>query len=491
MTPPATRQPNILFLFPDQWRWDWLGCEGRVPVRTPNLDALAARGTRFTQCRTNSPLCAPARACLATGRRYEHTGVPDNKYDTRPEMGTIFQLLRNAGYRVATCGKNDLHKGANDFSDTGWVPRLGQLGFTEAIDQGGKWCVRNRIATGKPEAYSAYLRSRGCDTVYLRDMERREKIRQSPQGHILDVSPHDLSREDYCDDFCGRAAIELLDGIPVGAPWLLWVNFPGPHEPFDPPLELRQRYDGVTFPGPIPPPDSPSVHLQAERLRRAKTNGEVSSTDTVNDHQQIRRNYAAMIEGIDEWIGRLVQRITERGELDNTIIVFSSDHGEMLGDLGLWYKCCAFEGSVHVPLICAGPGIRAGATSYDLIEMIDLAATFAELAGLPVPPDWDARSFAPALRGEEFPSRDVQLSSLKDWKMIFDGRWKLIETQGAAPSLFDLANDPAEERDVAKDQPQIVDRLSRRLAEELSAAAAPAVSGGVTRSTKSTVKSHA
>src|SRR5690554_2983485 len=101
MTPPATRQPNILFLFPDQWRWDWLGCEGRVPVRTPNLDALAARGTRFTQCRTNSPLCAPARACLATGRRYEHTGVPDNKYDTRPEMGTIFQLLRNAGYRVA------------------------------------------------------------------------------------------------------------------------------------------------------------------------------------------------------------------------------------------------------------------------------------------------------------------------------------------------------------------------------------------------------
>src|SRR5690606_26806725 len=112
--------------------------------------------------------------------------------------------------------------------------------------------------------------------------------------------------------------------------------------------------------------------------------------------------YAAMIEGIDEWIGRLVQRITERGELDNTIIVFSSDHGEMLGDLGLWYKCCAFEGSVHVPLICAGPGIRAGATSNDLIEMIDLAATFAELAGLPAPPDWDARSFAPSLRGDAF-----------------------------------------------------------------------------------------
>lgn len=442
----SQRQPNFLFLFPDQWRWDWLGCEQAIGVRTPNLDALAARGVRFTQCRVNSPLCGPSRACLATGRRYERAGVRDNKQDTNLAHGTVFQILRNAGYRVATCGKNDLHKGSNHFTESGWHDCLAEYGFTEAVDQGGKWCVRNRIRDHLPEAYGAYLQQQDMDQVYFNDMQRRQDMRQSEQGHVIDTSPHDLPREHYTDDFCGRAALSLLDGLPVNDPWMLWVNFPGPHEPFDPPAELRKRYDGVTFPQPITGDQLPNGHLEYEYKIRYEDKNNVSTGHDPNDHQQIRRNYAAMIEGIDEWVGKIIEHVAQRGELDNTVIVFASDHGEMLGDHGLWYKCCAYEASIHVPLICAGPGISPHGTRHDaMIELIDLAATFIELAGESVPEDWDARSFANQLDDStSTPHRDLQFSSLKHWKCVFDGRWKLIQTQDAQPVLFDLETDPDE-----------------------------------------------
>src|SRR5690606_4432651 len=112
--PDTDRPPNFLFLFPDQWRWDWLGSEaspyGKVPVQTPNIDALAARGVRFGNCRSNSPLCSPARACLTQGLRYHRCGVPGNDHCTPTDRANLFQLLRERGYQTMTCGKSDLFK---------------------------------------------------------------------------------------------------------------------------------------------------------------------------------------------------------------------------------------------------------------------------------------------------------------------------------------------------------------------------------------------
>lgn len=437
--------PNILFLFPDQWRHNWLGCVGEIPVRTPNLDKLAARGTRFTQCRTNSPLCAPARACLALGARYENCGVTSNATDTDPNRTTVFNLLRDAGYRTATTGKNDLHKATYWKGLDGWTQLLGRYGFTEAREHSGKYDGVGNGAKSPICAHTSLLHAHGLMNELVADFKRRRTEATDATADWPTPTP----RRFYTDDVCGRNTCEMIRDFPLEGPWLMWANFPGPHDPFDPPRELQQRYDGVEFPAPV--------------------NGEDTFGDKPVNHQQLRRNYAAQCEGIDEWVGRILDTIEERGELDNTLVIFASDHGEMLGDHGRFTKMVAYEGSVHVPLIVAGPRVQAGATSSALIELIDVAATMLEVAGLPVPASWDARSFGPILHAEGEKHREVQLSALGDWKMITDGRWKLV-VQGEGTLLYDLANDAGETCDVAAQFPDEARRLEAQLHHELQIA---------------------
>ena len=444
--------PNVLFLFPDQWRWDWLGCHdgggtpyGEIPVRTPNLDALADRGVRFTQCRTNAPLCAPARACLAQGVRYERCGVPSNGVDTPTDRDTVFRRLRDAGYRVACTGKTDLQKHGLYKGLDGWTPAMGRLGFTESANQCGKWDAVQSGSTTPADPYMAHLHAAGLAATHVADYNRRREDRKQ---QVISTFPTPLPRAACTDDFCGRQALDMLQRWPIDptgkhpAPWMLWVNFPGPHEPFDPPACLRARYDVVDFPPPVHQPDDA----------------------TPQNHVQLRRNYAAMCEGIDEWVGRLIDAVEARGELENTLIVFASDHGEMLGDHGRWSKAVPHEGAIHVPLIVAGPGVqepRRGTLCHEPIELIDISATLLAAAGLGVPNDWDARPLS--LWGGE--PRGVQHAALHEWRMVCDGRYKLVTREGdGEDELFDLEADPAETNNLIHKQPGVTDRLRDELA---------------------------
>lgn len=456
--PNHSDQPNILFLFPDQWRWDWLGCHdgsttpyGRIPVRTPHLDRLAQRGVRFTHCRTNSPLCAPARACLAQGVRYQRCRVPSNSFDTPTDSDTVFRRLRDAGYRTACTGKTDLQKRSHFKGLDGWTPAIGMLGFVESHDQCGKWDAVNSGRDRPADPYSAELHRTGWMNVHLADYDRRRTDLR--ERSLISADPSPLPRRLCTDDFAGRTALDMLQRWPVDhtgqhpAPWMLWVSFPGPHEPFDPPAELQRRYDGVEFPGPVdvPPHAAPQ------------------------DHPQLRRNYAAMCQGVDDWVGRLIAAVEARGEIDRTLIVFCSDHGENLGDHGRWNKNLPYDSSVRVPLILAGPGVPTAEVRDDLVELIDLSATMLVAAGLDVPAHWDARPIT--THGGR--PRDVQLSSLGKWRMICDGRWKLVRTEPSPTpwhpdptALFDLDADPAETTNVAADHPQVVESLTLRLSHE-------------------------
>ncbi|MFW5922909.1 MAG: sulfatase [Planctomycetota bacterium] len=149
-----------------------------------------------------------------------------------------------------------------------------------------------------------------------------------------------------------------------------------------------------------------------------------------------------MLDGMDEWVGRIIEEVEKRGERDNTIIVYSADHGEMLGDHGQWNKCDPREPSVHVPLLVSGPGVQKGVQSDALVELIDLGATFLDLAGTSVPDDWDARTIKPVLTGEKNDHRQQTVSALDGWRMIFDGRFKYIEHEGRPPKMYDLQSDP-------------------------------------------------
>ncbi len=445
----TAKQPNFLFLFPDQWRWDWLGCSGDdIPVKTPNLDKLAANGMRFTQCRTNSPVCAPARAALATAMRYHHCGVPNNGHNLDTSRDTYFKHLRDAGYRVAASGKTDLQKHGIWKGLDGWTTAMGQLGFTQAVNQAGKHDAVN-AGTQKPvDPYMAFLHEHQLAQVHADDYKRRGQILSSDrQGNDMkiDPTPSPFSSEHHTDDFCGRAAMDYLKQWAVGEPWHLWVNFPGPHEPYDPTVAQLAEYDGVRFADPVNP-------------------GPVA-----NDHQAIRRAYAAMITGIDDWVGRLIDQIQKRGEMDNTYIIFASDHGEMLGDHGRWNKAVAYEPSVHVPLIVSGPGIKPGKQCDALVELIDIAATITDLASLAVPESWDARSLRRLLLEDATAAhRDIQLSGLMNWAMIYDGQYKYIRTDNQADELYDLHADEIECNNLATHLPQIAEQLHERLTQELA-----------------------
>ncbi len=423
------RRPNILLLFPDQHRFDWTGANKALPLRTPHLDALAARGLTFSRAVVPSPLCAPSRACLAAGKEYGRCRVPSNKVDYPLDQATYYTLLRESGYHVAGCGKFDLHKATQDWGTDG-KRLLREWGFTDGIDNAGKRDAVRSGAEVPKDPYMAWLHRRGLAARHAADFRSRKSYAAT--------FPTPLPEEAYCDNWLARNGLELLRAVPTGTPWHLVVNFTGPHEPMDITAAMEKRWRGVPFPQP-------------------NRGGERFPPDT---HTAIRQNYAAMIENIDRWMGILLEEVRRRGEMENTLVVFSSDHGEMLGDHGRWGKSVPYQPSVGVPLVVAGPGVRH-AVSSALVSIVDLTATFLDYAGLPGPGDMDSRSLRPLLEGRATAHREYLLSGLEPWRMVWDGRYKLVESFGdEGRLLFDMEEDPLENRNIAAAAPEVVKRLA-------------------------------
>lgn len=434
-------QPNILFLFPDQHRPDWGGWNPDLPLRTPHLDFLGSRGVRFTRAVTPSPLCSPARACLATGMDYERCGVRGNGQNTSLDRPTYYRHLRDAGYRVAGVGKFDLHKADLDWGLDGSM-LLEEYGFTEGIDNEGKGDAvsSTRKNGGEPVGpYMHYLKERGLLQTHLDMYEGRKGLNFEAVTN--------LPEEAYCDNWIGGNALQFLDAFPEGRPWHLVVNFTGPHDPYDVTPAMRDAWKDVDIPPPVDHPDPGEASI---RIRR--------------------QNYAAMIENIDAWAGRLIEKVAARGELENTLIVYASDHGEMLGDHGRWQKSVWYTPSAGIPLIVAGPGVQEGVVSEALVSLHDLAATYLEAADAEVLPGSDARSLWPLLRGYASRHRDVACSALctgnRNWRMVTDGRYKLVLNKGEPPLLYDLKEDPDEISSCAGTHPEEVSRLSRIMHEK-------------------------
>jgi arylsulfatase A-like enzyme len=426
-----------------------------LPLRTPVLDQLASMGTRFTQAICPSPVCAPCRAALATGKAYDNCAVKHNGQDMPDGERTFYQILSESGYQVGGCGKFDLRKSAMSWGNSGQHPTEGgdvfdMWGFTHGLDSCGKHDGMNAYRQKKPEPYFHFLKQQGLDKVHFDDYNKR------PYSNSYEYTePTPLPDHAYADNWVGQHGLDIINGFERSRPWFIQVNFPGPHEPMDVTESMRKRWEDVdNFPQPYK-----CTKFGAEK------------------HLKIRRRYAAMIENIDIWLGKYVQAIQERGELENTIIIFSSDHGEMLGDHDLWMKTYPHQYSIGVPFVIAGPGVKQQVIEAPT-NILDINGTCLELARAGKPEDWDTESLVSVLRGQATGNREIVTSGLGTWRVAFDGRYKLSvgydyekrpkvkarEKRADGPVyLFDLSKDAMEETNIAEDYPEIVARLSRAL----------------------------
>lgn len=435
-------RPNILLIMDDQHRFDYLGCAGADFVSTPNIDWLATSGMHFTQCTTNAPICAPARIGLATGMQPTHVGALDNTAYLSPDIPTYYKRLRDADYRVGVVGKLDLAKPFPNNGRYGDRPRVFGFGFTHPEECEGKM---HAASSPKPFGpYTHFLHERGLLEAFYEDYQKRlqtDWIQGASHNSVLPV-------EAFEDIYIGQRAVRWIENVPDDYPWHLFVSFVSPHDPFDPPSPYADRYRHADMPESIPPDEDKPHHVHKRRLNL--------SSDEVT---HIRRQYCALITLIDDQIGAILDALVSRGMMENTLIIFVSDHGEMLGDHNLYKKHVAYEPAMRVPLIVSGLGIEGGQVSDALIELIDLNPTLCEYAGLPAQQGIDARSFYSLLRGQTTEHRENTVTAERHYRAIRTHNYKLIENYNDIFELYDLQTDPHENKNIAEENPELVKQM--------------------------------
>lgn len=438
-------QPNVLFLMDDQHRADWLGCAGASWLPTPHIDALASRGIRFSQATTTCPVCAPSRIGLASGIRPSRLGALDNDGVLPPQVPTFYQHFRDHGYRVGCVGKLDLLKGQNFNGREGRRPETYSWGFTDPLEIEGKMHA-GRFSTPQGP-YGQWLADQGLYEGFLQDYQRREKTGWV-KGALEDSV---LPEEAFSDVYIARESIAKMEHLHAsGYPWYLLVSFVGPHNPFDPPTSWAEKFRQADIPDPIDP--------EGEALPEVR---KLTRGLTIEEHRIARRQYAANIALIDHWVGELLQALDHLGATDNTLIVFCSDHGEMLGDHGRYTKSVPYEASIQVPMIIAGPGVSTG-VSDALVEMQDIHPTLTDLTGLPKLSRIDAKSFATCCEDPGADHREHTYCEHRGFRVIRTREWKLVLNDQAPEELYDLTRDPGEQTNVASEHPTLIAQMRDR-----------------------------
>lgn len=435
---------NVLFIMLDQLRHDWLGYRGADHVRTPNIDRIAALGMSFNQCITNSPVCAPARISLATGMRPHQLGALDNYAFLPMSRPTYYQRLRDRGYHVGCVGKLDLGKPDGYNGARGERPMTYSWGFTHPVECEGKIHAGRGNPPNGP--YTAWLKEKSEQMHQAFTDDYADRAGKGAAARLHDsVVPFGLCEDDYIGD----RAVELLQSFQScdDFPWHLFVSFVGPHNPFDPAPEFAEKWRDAPMPEAIPftPEGKPGCYVQ-------KTNSDGTAPEQI---LEARRQYTAYLEQIDHHVGRLLDTLEAAGELESTTIVFSADHGEMLGDHQRYTKSCPYEAAVRVPLIVAGPGLKRG-ESEALVELMDVAATICDVANTGEIPDADARSLLPLLKGEREEHRELGFSTHRGFAVFRDRQFKVVLRDNDIAELYDLEQDPDELQNLSSVKPEVV-----------------------------------
>ena len=491
-----TDRPNVLWIMADQLRFDYLGCYGHPHLHTPHIDALAARGVRFTNTYVQSPVCGPSRMSAYTGRYVRSHGSTWNGMPLRIGEPTLGDHLRASGARVVLVGKTHMTADAEGMAWLGIDPaskigvRASECGFEPFERDDG---LHPDSPRQHWSAYDDYLVAQGfsSDNPWgnfansgLNDDGDRLSAWLLKNSRLAANVPEEHSETAYMTN---RAMDFMTEAMADGRPWLCHLSYIKPHWPYIVPAPYHDMYDETHI---VPP-----VRSQAERdtdhpLMQAYLDARVCQSfarDHVRDH--VIPAYMGLIKQLDDNLGRLFAWMDANGLSRNTVVAFTSDHGDYMGDHWMGDKDFYHQMAVKVPLVIADPRPQAdvtrGKVSDALVEMIDLAPTFMTTLGCPPKPQVvEGRDLTPLLHGTDGFSRRYAISEHDyHWsemaaalgqpqedahtKMIFDGRWKYIRCEGFRPVLFDLETDPDELVDLggsdSEDHIQVRARMERAL----------------------------
>jgi choline-sulfatase len=407
---PVRRQPNIVFILSDQHSYRYAGFMGHPFVRTPNLDRIAARGTIFRNTYCGSPLCAPSRAGMLSGCYPSDVGSYCNATTWDGSLPAWPALLRDAGYATFGTGKMD--------TDAKF-----DIGFQKTDALGNEHA-------SKPDITSLFRRPL-CSRIEERGQVNgaTRAVRNRGDQHVTD------------------AAIAFIKQAPAGQPWAVYA---GPHMPHPPFVGLEEHFNyylnRVDVPN-IPPGHLEDLHFVYQQLRHFKN---IATPIPEERIRRARAAYCAMITELDEYVGRVWSAVEASGQLENTIFVYSSDHGEALGDHGLWLKNNLYDGAARVPLVLAGAGIPAGRVIETPVAHVDLVRTFLEWGDAKTHPKLRGHSLVPLLRGQTDGHPGWAYSechtegNCTGTFMVRKGDWKYIHFTWYDGLLFNVAEDPGE-----------------------------------------------
>ncbi|MBN1402760.1 MAG: sulfatase-like hydrolase/transferase [Anaerolineae bacterium] len=426
-------KPNIIFIMPDQLRVDFLSCYDAGFIETPHIDSLAEQGVIYGNAYSPHPVCVPARISLITGMDAIKTGVLDNGQTLRPDYGacgiqTWPEILNQAGYYTIATGKMHFYP---------WEKRLG---FQRRI------IAEDKLWGYIQDDYYHYLKAAGYDKTLFVD---------SPDYHrnqMALISP--VPWEYTCDYYVGHQSARWIEEYEGDQPFAMMVGFPGPHSPYDPAREFA-TFDPEKMPEPLAAvPDDTRImrgkRTRSDSPRRSWYAVRNDSPPTRELYLRQRAYYAGLIKQIDHEVGVILEALRKKGILDNTVIIFSTDHGDYLGDHGLGGKASYYEAACHIPMLVRHPAIQESLACQDLVTLTDVTATILALAGCQVPSYTDAQPL-PALGLTLAPPRDRVVGALRNGWMLYDGEWKLVKYAGGGAHLFNLKEDPTEQNNLARD----------------------------------------
>jgi arylsulfatase A-like enzyme len=444
----GAERPNILFIMVDEMRWNVMSCEGHPFVKTPNLDRLAREGTRFAATYTCSPVCTPSRYCAFTSRYAHVHGAVNNGVPPAAGQLLLPAILQHHGYATAISGK--LH----------FLPAHASHGFDDFWSYGGE-------GPGKLPSWPEFL-------AQAHSKAERTLLDQPYPNDPLgrDIARLAYPKEDTQTFWITARAGDFLRKRDKQKPFFLFVSYLDPHSP----SHLPEPYWSMFDPAKMPTPNIPETVKQERRAAlKAGARGPGPARSLLDNEEMARQltaKYFAKVCMVDDNVGKLLQDIEQLGLMGNTLIVFTADHGNMLGDRGRWFKGLMYEGSSRIPLLIKAPKASALAATFnqgrvvtDIVENIDVMPTLMEMAGLPLPPQagFQGKSLVNLVTRKDPKWKNTAYSELGP-KMIRTPQYKLIKT-GADYELYDMTRDSQEQNNLVNDpgHARVIEELKAKL----------------------------